>query len=704
MAKNTKKAPAAKPLAQTEPVDPLVPRWTYFAAFFLPFLSYLLTAAHSVTFEDSGVFIGAATSLGLPQPPGYPLYTLIAWLFSHLPIDTVAYRIHMFSALCSSGAVLFFYCSAKKLFKAWQPALVAALFFGWADTMWSQAIVAEVYPLHIFLFSVLFYLTLRIVEIPSRKNLLLFGLVYGLALANHWPLLILGSPIFLAFAWSQRREILRWSWVWLPTAVGVASVFYVFMMWRSQQDPAVSFLGPLESVNDLWSYITRKYYRTIEEKWDSRFVDKLLFFADGVYAVLWREWYLAGAFVATGVAFVRQYFNWPQRLGLLFAFLATTFFLTFTITFEFNDLNQNVMKVFHLVPIYVAATMMVGGMMTLQKRWGSKVMVVSVSLVVIAFIFNFLKNDLREDRFAENYARFVLDAIPQKETSQALIAGTDADVGPLAYVRVSLGERPDLRLYTQSGVFFRDRLFDPHILRSKVRYEKIENFIKKEGIVYSTKSVDVFESAKNLPFTLQYNGLFYEISSGFVQPLTFGPEFTERAKAILDDYARNPRHANWYYHRETIASRLCNYIILRDPEFEQHPIWKSSRACRQIMARHYAKLKKYREADLLFKDLIDSATWMISAERHLIRYHRLVNELERINAEPGTLEEKKAKVLIAVNDAKAGLTEYPHCGNSVYTVLESLKNQVRLPDDVIRNFALFKKCKKKDEKKSGPHK
>src|SRR5690606_12706348 len=106
-----------------------------------------------------------------------------------------------------------------------------------------------------------------------------------------------------------------------------------------------------------------------------------------------------------------------------------------------------------------------------------KVFAVVAALVISsACILNYLKNDLRTDRFAESYARFVLAAIPVNETSRALIAGTDADVGPLAYLRVSLGERTDLRLYTQSGVFFKDRMFDPWVLKNKVRLEKTAQF------------------------------------------------------------------------------------------------------------------------------------------------------------------------------------------------------------------------------------
>ena len=48
----------------------------------LSFIVYFLTAAPSVTLEDAGELAVAGDYLGVPHPPGYPLWTMCAWVFS----------------------------------------------------------------------------------------------------------------------------------------------------------------------------------------------------------------------------------------------------------------------------------------------------------------------------------------------------------------------------------------------------------------------------------------------------------------------------------------------------------------------------------------------------------------------------------------------------------------------------------------------
>jgi len=65
---------------------------------------YVMTLAPSVTFWDAGEFIAATRVLGIPHPPGTPLFVLIAHVWAMLvPIGEYAARTNLLSALFSAA-------------------------------------------------------------------------------------------------------------------------------------------------------------------------------------------------------------------------------------------------------------------------------------------------------------------------------------------------------------------------------------------------------------------------------------------------------------------------------------------------------------------------------------------------------------------------------------------------------------------------
>ncbi|NIV28336.1 MAG: DUF2723 domain-containing protein, partial [Anaerolineae bacterium] len=44
-----------------------------------------------------------------------PTYTLLAWLFTQLPIGVIAYRVNLLSAVCAAAAIGLFFCTARRV-------------------------------------------------------------------------------------------------------------------------------------------------------------------------------------------------------------------------------------------------------------------------------------------------------------------------------------------------------------------------------------------------------------------------------------------------------------------------------------------------------------------------------------------------------------------------------------------------------------
>ena len=74
--------------------------------FFGTLAVYLLTLAPTVTLTDSGELILAAYLPGIAHAPGFPLWTMIGWLFAQLPLGRVAVRLNGMSAFFSALAAV----------------------------------------------------------------------------------------------------------------------------------------------------------------------------------------------------------------------------------------------------------------------------------------------------------------------------------------------------------------------------------------------------------------------------------------------------------------------------------------------------------------------------------------------------------------------------------------------------------------------
>jgi hypothetical protein len=196
------------------------------------FCLYLLTLAPTVLEADSGEFQFVPWLPGITHPTGYPLYTLLGWLWTHLlPLGDVAWRMNLLSAVFAAVTVGLTYAVARQLLDQTLPdtfwpariiaAAIAAGTFAISHTFWSQAVVAEVYSLHAMFVAVILWLALRLRRTDCGK--------VNLAL-HAWPAKLLTFTFGLSFWTHHRTTILL-----LPALV-------LFLVWPVNQNvsPALS--------------------------------------------------------------------------------------------------------------------------------------------------------------------------------------------------------------------------------------------------------------------------------------------------------------------------------------------------------------------------------------------------------------------------------------------------------------------------------
>jgi 4-amino-4-deoxy-L-arabinose transferase-like glycosyltransferase len=196
--------------------------------FFVSLVLYLRTLAPSLLFGDSAEFQTIAYTLGMGHPTGYPVYILLAKLFTFLPFGDVAYRVNLLSAVAAALTVSLVYLILRKL-GTWQISAVLSVFFLiFSELFWKHASIAEIYTVSAVCLALIFYCVLTWKESGNSRWLFTAGLFGGLSLGIHTTVALSGIAIFVYLVLSTHQRA-DWIQASLGTAIGIAIFLSSFL-------------------------------------------------------------------------------------------------------------------------------------------------------------------------------------------------------------------------------------------------------------------------------------------------------------------------------------------------------------------------------------------------------------------------------------------------------------------------------------------
>src|SRR3954468_19876684 len=210
----------------TEAARELDYRPTYLAAgavSLVVLVLYLVTLAPNTAMWDTSEYIAAAYTLGLPHPPGNPLFVIIGRVFSILPIaGSIAARVNVLAALCSAVAAGMWFLITERVLVGWFPerwqrivgGALAALIGATAFTVWNQSVVNEkVYTVSLVGIAIISWLMIRWSDEPdgrqADRTLVLVAYLLGLGYANHMAGRPPGPAASIAMPVRRPRTIVR---------------------------------------------------------------------------------------------------------------------------------------------------------------------------------------------------------------------------------------------------------------------------------------------------------------------------------------------------------------------------------------------------------------------------------------------------------------------------------------------------------------
>jgi tetratricopeptide (TPR) repeat protein len=252
----------------------------FWTTFLVSFGVYFHTLAPTVTLEDSGELAVASDYLGVPHPPGYPIWTLLTWLFQWIfhwvryygqpdsnymliirsikdlfdpshqghpnPAWSVGLTSAFFGALSTGLLALLVSRSGADILRTmkreteliglkgetilcWVAGVTGGLLYAFSSVLWSQCTIVEVYALNSFFMVLTVLLMYRWMCRPKEDStLFITAFVFGLGLTNHQTLLFVVLALMAAM-WFRDRPLFR------DCLAGLFWLIAGILFWKAQE-------------------------------------------------------------------------------------------------------------------------------------------------------------------------------------------------------------------------------------------------------------------------------------------------------------------------------------------------------------------------------------------------------------------------------------------------------------------------------------
>lgn len=445
-----------------------------FMVFFLVLLLYAYTTPRLVALEDDGLFISNMKFFGVAHPPGYPVHTFLGGLFYHiLPFGTPAFKGHLFSGFVGAIGCAAIYAIVAMLVRGRIYAYLAGLAYGASKTFWSQAIIAEVYTLNAMFFFIIIAQCVHYASYVGRSSyrhrrlLFIIAFTYGLAAANHYPILLLGSSGLGLLVLSQWRNILpNIPQVALFVLLGLAPP-YAWMVWRSHIITPANFYGPIETWDAFLFYFLRSGYAGVDNQGGVSIEDKIAFTKFLGDEMLWQFTPVGLFLAAVGfLIMMRLRYNW-MWLAFATSWFTSSVLLVWLLDFKATFIWMAAFRVYHLLAYGIMAIWLALGAAWIADRCRFIPVMARRQLgwMFVCAVFggsvyaHWDINNRRDYRWAHDLAMAKINSV---EPNSVLFTFDDLDL-PVGYLHFVEGVRPDLKVYNDQGLVYGDRLFSPLI-------------------------------------------------------------------------------------------------------------------------------------------------------------------------------------------------------------------------------------------------
>ncbi len=538
-------------------------------------MAYIFTMPASVYTGDSGELATAGYVWGVAHPTGFPVYLILAKLFSYLlPWFEFAYRLNIFSAVCGAMTVAVLFFILQKLKINYWARIAASLSFAFGLAFWTHSATLQVYSLTAFFFALAIFIFLHWLEKQKQKYLYLLAALCGIGAGTHLSFILI-APFLLIFATLKavRKEFplnsIKHIFFALLLGLIVASAAYAYIPWRAAQGPELNWGDPSTKANFI-NYITQQDY---SDKIGARSLESWKLMLGQVGRLFSREFTWLGLILALIGAVLACKRNRP----FFYAGLSVVFFNILLLGNYGNNQDSMVLWRYFLPSYIIMAVFMayafsavLASLSAIPATCPAKLFERSGkagiwALVLPAIIFSAHYGALQrhDNVLVQNATRDIFTSVPQ---NAILIIDGDTLVGSTMYEQTVLGTRKDIILIS-------DKLFT-YPWYQEAKKKELEARGKKYAtnvsyLIRDNADTEFFSITNSNPF-LKMNYNFY--SWGMVYKLLNKKEsmklksFIEINERFWQDYdfefLKDKRFEKDYFENELVKIYVGDLVNL----------------------------------------------------------------------------------------------------------------------------------------------
>jgi hypothetical protein len=417
---------------------------------------YLITLAPSVVQIDSGELAAIQITLGIAHPTGYPLYTILGYLFSLLPLPfSKIYQMNLLAAIYCAAAVGFFVQSVKftldnladfstkyltetkkqkkktrkekganlqnKFLREAIPDTVkifasafGGLVLAFSKTFWFQSTSVEVYSLHLLLICIIIFVLLKaylqsnVSEKFYRDFWFILAIVLALGFSNHMTtLLILPAIAYLFFSkLGFNKSSINKLFLMIALFLPILLVVYSYLPFRASQQPIINWGNPIDLARILRHISGKQYQVWLFSSMEAAKKQLGYFFSS-----LTEEYNIALISIIIGCFF--SYKNSKKIFALLSILFSST--VLYSINYDIVDIDAYFLLAYISLAFFSAfGIVKLYSLLKLTNHSNLVLGIVSLIFIIIFASFNFKKVDQLNTRVFEDYTKSLMNSMDNK--------------------------------------------------------------------------------------------------------------------------------------------------------------------------------------------------------------------------------------------------------------------------------------------------